>query len=151
MKSSITIPKGLLEIDKSIIKAVEKGINDCTDDLLRVASLRTPVDSTTLEKSGTSDVSSNANNITGEVSFQAINKGYNYAIKMDKGNYKLGEKSLKKSSKGVRSKFSKMPLKVGSGYLSDTAEKCQEGYTDHVNYQIYEAIAKDGFKVLKKD
>lgn len=150
MKSSIVIPKTLLNIDKTILKAIGNGVDDCTDDLLRVASLRTPVDSTTLEKSGTSDVDKSGEKIVGRVSFSAINKGYNYAIKMDRGNYKLGEKSLKKSSKGVRSKFSKQPLKVGSGYLTDTAEKCQDGYADHINFKIYEVIAKDGFRVLKK-
>lgn len=150
MKSSIKIPRGLLNLDKSVKKAVKNGIDECTDDLLRVASLRTPVDSTTLEKSGTSKVDDSGNKIVGEVSFQAINNGYNYALKMDRGNYKLGKKSLSKSSRGVRSKFTKEALRVGSGYLTDTAEKCAEGYTNHVNFKIYEAIAKDGFNVFKK-
>lgn len=150
MKSSITIPKGLLNLDKTILKTIKSGVEDCTDDLLRVASLRSPVDSKTLEQSGTSDVNDEGTKIVGEVSFKAINKGYNYAIKMDRGNYKLGKKSIEKSSRGVRSKFTKATLKVGSGFLTDTAEKCSDGYTDHINFQIYEAIAKDGFRVTKK-
>lgn len=150
MGKEITIPKGLLNIDKSIIKAIEDGIEDCTDDLLRVATFRAPVDSQTLEQSGTSKVDKGGNKIAGQVSFSAISNGYNYAKKMNEGNYNLGEKSLTKSSRGVRSKFSNAPMKVGSGYLTDTAEKCEKGYTDYINYKIYEVIAKDGFNVIKK-
>lgn len=150
MGKDITIPKGLLNIDKSIIKAIEDGIEDCTDDLLRVATLRAPVDSQTLEQSGTSKVDKGGNKIAGQVSFSAISNGYNYAKKMNEDNYNLGEKSLTKSSRGVRSKFSNAPMKVGSGYLTDTAEKCEKGYTDYINYKIYEVIAKDGFNVIKK-
>lgn len=150
MKSSIEIPMKLINLDKTVMKAVKDGIEDCTDDLLRVASLRTPVKTTTLEKNGSSKVESNNNKVVGRVSFKAMNKGYNYALKMDRGKYNLGKKSLSKSTRGVRSKFTNQALKVGSGYLTDTAEKCEEGYTDYVNYKIYEVIAKDGFNVFKK-
>lgn len=150
MKSSIEIPTGLLNLDKTVMKAVKTGIDDCTDDLLRVASLRAPVDKENLEKNGTSKVEVGNDKVVGRVSFQAMNKGYNYALKMDRGNYKLGKKSKAKSSSGVRSKFTTQPMKVGPGYLSDTAEKCQKGYTDYVNYKIYEVIAKDGFNVFNK-
>lgn len=150
MQKSIEIPQSLLNLDRTVLKAVKTGIEDCTDDLLRVASLRAPVDEGNLEKNGTSKVQTGSDKIIGRVSFQAMNKGYNYALKMDKGNYKLGKKSKAKSSGGVRSKFTSQPMKVGSGYLSDTAEKCQKGYTDYVNYKIYEVISKDGFNVFKK-
>lgn len=150
LKSSIKIPKQLLNIDKTVLKAVKEGVEDCTDDLLRVASLRAPVNSTTLEKNGTSEVETSGDKIVGRVSFQAINKGYNYAYKMDRGNYKLGKESLAKSKRGVRSKFTNESLKVGSGYLTDTAEKCEKGYINYINYKIYEVIAEDGFNVTKK-
>lgn len=150
MKSTIKIPKGVLNLDKTVMKAVKTGIDDCTDDLLRVASLRSPVDEGNLEKNGTSSVQAGNDKVVGRVSFQAMNNGYNYALKMDRGKYKLGKKSLAKSRGGVRSKFTTQTMKVGTGYLSDTAEKCQKGYTDYVNYKIYEVISKDGFKVFKK-
>lgn len=126
-------------------KAVNDGIEDCTADLLRVASLRTPVDSQTLEQSGSSKVSSSSSTVTGHVSFKAINKGYNYAKKMNDTKYNLGEKSLRKSSGGVRSRFCSESLKVGTGYLSDTAEKCEKGYTKHVQDKIGEVIKTGGF------
>lgn len=150
MQSSIEIPASLLNLDKTILKAVEKSVEDCTADLFRVAQARTPVDSTTLEKSGTSKVAKEGNAYVGRVSFKAMNKGFNYAKQMDKAKYKLGKKSLLKSSRGVRSKFSKQSFQVGSGYLTDTAEKCTQGYEEYVNYKIYEALAKDGFKVFEK-
>lgn len=149
-KGYITIPQNLLNLDRNIIRAVEGAVEDCTDDLLRVATLRTPVDSRTLEQSGTSKVNKSCGNIVGQVSFSAINKGYNYAKKMNEGKYNLGEKSLTKSARGVRSQFTTSTMNVGSGYLDDTAEKCQKGYTDYINYKIYEIIAKDGFNVFKR-
>lgn len=149
-RSEIIIPQGLLNIDRNVIKAVEDAVEDCTDDLLRVATLRTPVDSRTLEQNGTSNVDKSGNKIVGQVSFSAINKGYNYAKKMNEGSYNLGEKSLTKSTRGIRSQFTNSTMNVGSGYLDDTADKCQKGYTEYINYKIYEIIAKDGFNVTKK-
>ncbi|WP_304428077.1 hypothetical protein [uncultured Clostridium sp.] len=149
-RSEIIIPQGLLNLDRNIIRAVEDAVEDCTDDLLRVATLRTPVDSRTLEQNGTSNVDKSGNKIVGQVSFSAINKGFNYAKKMNEGKYNLGEKSLTKSARGVRSKFTQATMNVGSGYLDDTAQKCQKGYTDYINYKIYDVIAKDGFNVFKK-
>lgn len=132
------------------MKAVESGIDDCTDDLLRVASSRAPRDEENLEKNGTSRLVVKPHKIVGEVSFQAMNRGTNYAEIMDKEDYNLGEKSKQKSIRAVRSKFTKKALPVGSGYLSGTAEVCKDGYTDYVNYKIYEVISRDGFKVFNK-
>lgn len=146
-RSVVEFPKGIFEIDDNVVNAVNKGMNEITDDLLRVAQQRSPVDEGTLEQSGTSQVVSSKRMIKGFVSFSARNKGYNYALKMDKGSYKLGKKSLSKSSRGVRSKFSKASMKVGSGYLSDSAEKCKDGYIKHINEQVGMAIVKSGFKV----
>ena len=126
-------------------KSVNVAMKECTADLLRVSMARTPVDSTTLEKSGTSKVECGLNSTTGIVSFKAMNKGYNYAYKMDKGTYKLGKKSLDKSSRGVRSKFCNSALKVGTGYLTDTADKCQKGYAQHISKAINSTIISKGF------
>lgn len=147
IKSVVEFPKGIFEIDSNMINAVNKGMNEITDDLLRVAQQRSPVDEGTLEQSGTSKVISSKRMIKGLVSFSARNRGYNYALKMDKGKYNLGKKSLSKSSRGVRSKFSKVSMKVGSGYLSDSAEKCKDGYTKHINEELGKAIMKSGFKL----
>ena len=141
----VIMSQSFRHLGSNMKKAVKKGINDCTADLLRVASLRTPVDEGTLEQSGTSKVSTSSSGVTGQVSFKAVNRGFNYALKMDKGNYKLGEKSLRKSASGVRSSFSSESLKVGKGYLTDTAEKCQKGYVEHVQSKVNEVIRTGGF------
>lgn len=144
-KSTVILPKSFSQLDKSLTKAVEQGIEDATDDLLRVASLRSPVDEGNLEKSGTSRIVKSGNSVKGFVSFSAMNKGFNYAKKLDEKTFNLGEKSKKKSGKGVRSKFTKVPMKVGTGYLSGTALECQDGYSKHINELIGMEIVKKGF------
>lgn len=149
-KSVVEFPKGLFEIDDNVVKCVEQGMNEITDDLLRVAQQRSPVDTGTLEQSGTSQIVSSKRMIKGFVSFSAMNKGYNYALKMDRGKYKLGKRSLSKSSRGVRSKFSKASMNVGSGYLSDSAEKCKDGYIKHINEQVGKGIVMSGLRGIKR-
>lgn len=141
----VSVPQGFRQLDTTIKTAVKNGIEDCTADLLRVASLRTPVDSTTLEQSGSSKGSSNMMKVTGQVSFKAMNGNYNYALKMDSTHYNLGEKSLMKSTGGVRSAFCSDSLKVGTGYLSDTADKCEKGYVEHIQSKIDAVIRTAGF------
>ena len=109
MAIEIILPvKGFMALQNGVKTQVKTAITDCTNDLLRVASLRSPTDSGTLEQSGTSRVSTGSS-ITGEVSFRAVKRGYNYAYKMDTGKYNLGEKSKSKSASGVRSQFVKAP------------------------------------------
>lgn len=144
-KSTVILPKGFNTLDDAFAKAVEQGMNDITDDLLRVASLRTPVDEGTLEKSGTSKVMRSGNSIKGVVSFTARNRGFNYAKEMNDKTYKLGKKSIVKSGRGIRSKFSKVSMKVGTGYLSDSAEKCGDGYSKHINDLVGRSIVIKGF------
>lgn len=145
MSASVQIPASFHLLKNKINKAVEKGVQDCTADLYRVAQARTPVKTTTLEKSGSMKTNKGVNSYVGHVSFKAMNKGFNYALKMDKGKYNLGTKSLSKSGRGVRSKFSNESFKVGSGYLTDTAEKCEQGYVDYINKKVAEVIAVEGF------
>lgn len=144
-KSTVILPKGFNTLDDAFAKAVEKGMNDITDDLLRIASLRTPVDEGTLEKSGTSKIVKSGQSIKGVVSFSARNRGFNYAKQMNDKTYKLGKKSIVKSGKGVRSKFSKASMKVGTGYLTDSAEKCADGYSKHINDLVGKSIVIKGF------
>lgn len=145
-QSTVIIPRGFNNLDKKFVKAVEQGMNDITDDLLRVASARTPVDTGTLETSGTSQMVKSGKSIKGFVSFNAMNRGFNYAKKLDEKSFNLGKKSLQKSSKGVRSKFSNVSMKVGTGYLSGTALECADGYSKHINELIGKEIARNGFK-----
>lgn len=133
-------------LKKGLNASVKTAMNEITTDLLRTAQARAPVDSKTLERSGTMKVTSGSKGYEGRVSFRATNRGYNYAKKMDEQTYNLGTKSLAKSASGVRSRFSDTTLKVGTGYLSDTAKQCEKGYQAHVQEELATAIRKNGFK-----
>lgn len=121
-------------------KITRRCIEEYTSDLLRVSSLRTPVKDGNLETSGTKKVKTTFTGATGIVSFKAINKGYNYAVKMHDGKYKLGKRSLEKSSGGVRSKFASKPMAVGSKYLEGTALSCRKGYEKDLKLKMAEGL-----------
>lgn len=143
IKTDIKINIAFNNVENQLSKAVVKSMGDVTDDLLRVATERAPVDTHTLEHSGTKQSPKlSGGNVVSQVSFRAKHKGFNYAIKMDKGKYKLGDKSLQKSKRGVRSVFSNESFKVGTGFLSDTADKCTEGYVKHVEDEVSKELSK---------
>lgn len=144
--SSVKINIAFNTVDNKVSKAVLNSMEDITDDLLRVASERAPKDTGTLEQSGTKqNPKISGGNCVSQVSFRAKRKGFNYATKMDKTKYKLGDKSLQKSKRGVRSAFSNESFSVGTGYLSDTAKKCSDEYTKYVQ----ESVSKELSKLLK--
>ncbi|HBF7594793.1 TPA: hypothetical protein KOX39_003408 [Clostridioides difficile] len=121
-------------------KVTKEAITEYTMDLLRVATLRTPVDEGNLEKSGTKEIKNTPNGATGKVSFKAMNKGYNYAVKMHNGRYKLGKESKAKSSRGARSKYYNGTFKVGSKYLEGTALSCKKGYEKDIQLRLSKAL-----------
>lgn len=143
IKTQLVINSAFYKMDNNVSDIVKKNMDTITDDLLRVAQERAPVDSRTLEHSGTkTGPQKSGNSIVSQVSFRAKKRGFNYAIKMDKTRYKLGDKSLQKSSRGVRSVFSNETFKVGTGYLSDTADKCHDKYIEYVEDNVSKEIKK---------
>lgn len=120
-----------MSLGKVVNDGVAQVIEDITADLNRVASDRTPWDSGTLQDSGTTQVIRNGSIVKGIVSYKAYNKGFNYAEYTDTKKYNPSAKSLSKGS--ARSKFARGSLKVGTGYLSDTASKCEKGYVKYFN------------------
>lgn len=143
---SVVISVAFQQLDKNLKSVVKNAMTDITTDFLRTAQARTPVDSRTLERSGTMKMKNSGDIIEGQVSFRARKKGYNYAVIRDEGKYNLGEKSKQKSGRGVRSQFSKESLPVGSGYASDTLAKCRDQYDDYIKEKLNEEIRKLGFK-----
>lgn len=134
------------QMSSKLEKTIKSSMDDITDDLLRVATERAPVKSKTLEQSGAKiSPKKSGNAYVSQVSFKAKKKGFNYAVKMDSGTYKLGDKSLQKSKRGVRSVFTNQTLKVGKGYLTDTAEKCEAGYKKYISEQLADEIRRQGF------
>lgn len=123
-------------------KVTKEAITEYTMDLLRVATLRTPVDEGNLEQSGTKQIKATPNGATGRVSFKAMNRGFNYAVKMHNGRYKLGKESKAKSSRGVRSKYYNGTFRVGSKYLEGTALSCKKGYEKDIQLRLSKALGK---------
>lgn len=147
IKVDVTSVKAFYQLSNQLEKTIKSSMDDITDDLLRVATERAPVKSRTLEQSGTKiPPKKSGSAYVSEVSFRAKKKGFNYAVKMNSTEYKLGDKSLQKSKRGVRSVFTNQTLKVGTGYLTDTAEKCETGYQKYVSEQLDEEIKRQGFK-----
>lgn len=143
---SVIISAAFKNLDKNLKSVVVDSMTDITTDFLRTAQARTPIDSHTLERSGTMKMKTSGSVIEGNVSFRARKNGFNYAIIRDKGQYNLGEKSKQKSGRGVRSRFSKESLPVGSGYASDTLKKCQNQYDEYIQENLQKEIKRRGFK-----
>ena len=129
---------------QAVKKVLNKGVKAVASDLLRVGMERAPYKTGTLEHSGVLKCCGNGSFYEARVSFSAVNKkGENYAKRMDVDTYRLGKKSIEKASRGASSKFCTHSLKVGTGYLSDTAEKCTEGYKEYL-HRIIISKAKEG-------
>lgn len=146
ISGSITTTQAFYQVSNNIERVVKSCVDDITDDLLRVATERTPVKTKTLEQSGAKTPPKKSGGAyVSQVSFRARRKGFNYAVKMDSSKYKLGDKSLQKSGRGVRSVFTNQTMKVGTGYLTDTADKCEDGYKKYVKEQVGNEIKRMGF------
>lgn len=130
------------KLENKAKKVTKEAITEYTMDLLRVATLRTPVDEGNLEQSGTKQIKNTSNGATGKVSFKATNRGFNYAVKMHNGRYKLGKKSLAKSGRGARSKYYNGTFKVGTKYLEGTALSCKKGYEKDIQLRLSKALSK---------
>ena len=131
-------------IRPKISKAIKNSIKSCGVDLLRVAKERTPYKSGDLEKSGSLTMNVGATVVTAKVGFNIVNEGFNYAVWTNNKTYKLGKLS-KETKSGGRSAMYSGTLPVGTGYLTDTAEKCKAGYEEYVGKKIGTAIANSGF------
>lgn len=130
------------KISDEVDDVLREVVADITNDLLATAQARAPKDGGDLEQSGSMTV--NPTKKEGNVSFYAARRGYNYARKMDQDTYNLGEMSKRKSA--AKSKFYTGSLPVGTGFLSDTADKfnknAKSGYVKYIDEQIKKVIDK---------
>lgn len=123
-------------LSKKIENAVIEGLDELADDLQLIAQRSAPVDSGTLERS-IERGSINKSDLSVKVSACAMNRGFNYARKMDKGQYKLGVDSAQKdASENIKSKYTTVRYRVGKGYLSESAQKSKRGYTKHIRQKV---------------
>ena len=143
LKFEIDVPDAILDkINSEVDTFLKEAIVDITNDILMTAQARAPKDKGDLEQTGSMDV--NKSTLTGEVSFNAKRKGFNYARKMDQATYNLGETSRRKPP--VKSKFYHGSMPVGKGYLTDTFDKgsraTKYGYKKYVSDGIGKIIDK---------
>ncbi len=134
---TITLSPRMKRMGKNTGNVVKECIEDCTADLLKTATLRTPYKDGGLQDGGKSAVKGSGTTTVGTVSFSAEGKNrFNYAVPMHDDTYNLGDGSLSKSRKGIKSKFSSKTFRVGKGYLRDTAKECQKGYVKYIKEEV---------------
>lgn len=104
-------------IEKEVMKSSERSVQDCVDDLARIASNIAPIDKSSLRKSHKKEVKKSGDQIIGEVSFSAFGRGgFNYALAMHEwsytpsvtgafNGYAIGRKYLERPLKGESQKY----------------------------------------------
>lgn len=139
---AIKIKNNFDSLMKDLSANLTEAMTDIILDVGRVSSAAAPHKTGKLEKSYTSTVDKIADGISASITYKATNDdGNNYAVDMHENNYKLGELSKRKSP--AKSKFSSESIPVGKGYLKNTIEKGQKGYTEHLQQVMNDAIKKN--------
>lgn len=125
-----------LNLSSRVENAIVEGLDELGDDLQLIAQKSAPVDTGDLERSiERSPV--NKSKMTVEVSASAMNRGFNYARKMDKEQYNLGSESVGKQASGsIKSKYTGVKYTVGTGYLTGSAKRSKRGYTKHIRTKV---------------
>lgn len=121
-----------LDYTETAVKdAAKKGMEDCVDDLQRTAIDAAPIDKGQLRRSTDKRIyyRMNDSSIVGEVSFSAVEHGFNYALWTHEMAYNLGEKSLQAPG-GIG--MSGSMYHVGNKYLERPAQGEAETYKKHI-------------------
>ncbi|MCW1241933.1 HK97 gp10 family phage protein [Bacillus pretiosus] len=115
-------------IENGADTAGTKAMQDCVDDLARIASNIAPIDKSNLRKSHKKGVKKEGGNIVGEVSFSAYGRGnFNYAIAMHEWSY-TPRQAGGFNGYAVGAKYLERPLKGESQkYLQWLGEGIQKG------------------------
>lgn len=111
--------------------AARNGMQDSVDDLKRIAVDIAPIKSSDLRRSSHAEVRSTpGGNIVGEVSFRAVENGFNYALWTHEGEYNLGEQSQQAPGTDgyeVGNKYLERPLRGESEkYMRWIAEEIRD-------------------------
>lgn len=125
------------KISRKMAKNLQQAVTDVTLDIKRVSSASAPHKTGRLEKN-THSVQVEGKAIVGTVKFNAVNKGFNYAVWTHNATYNLGERSKAKS--GGKSKYGSGSVPVGKGYLKNTVDNGRSGYREHLKTAFEEAI-----------
>jgi len=124
---------------RALEKESQKAFIDVVNDIKRVSSDAAPFKTGVLERNRL-DTTIGKDSMKGTISFEAFNRGFNYAIWTHNENYNLGEGSLKK--RGGSSKFGSGTVPVGTGYLENTVEYFRDDYINHLETTIKETVSR---------
>ncbi|MFL6560061.1 MAG: hypothetical protein ACJ8MO_28615 [Bacillus sp. (in: firmicutes)] len=120
--------------DVRVRSAVKLGVQDSMDDLKRIAVDIAPIDSADLRRSGQANVTQVAGHTVGEVTFRAIDNGFDYATWIHEGEYNLGPLSAQAPGTdgySVGNKYLERPLRGESDkYLRWIAEEIKDAVGD---------------------
>ena len=139
VKAKVDIDTRKLLAAPGVVKAtLNEALHDVGDDLVRASSGAAPHDTGYLSTKGwNKKVSTTATGGYAEVSYYAVNDGFNYALKMHEGSYNLGPGSLQKPG-GIGMSGNRYP--VGPKYLERPLLGEFVTYKNHVNKQLGTAL-----------
>lgn len=111
--------------ETAVEQAAVAAMEDNTDDLSRIAQNIAPIDKATLRRGMKKKVTLKRNSLVGEVSFSAVDKGFNYAIWTHEADYRLGPTSANAGGTDgyeVGNKYLERPLKgEAQKYINNVA------------------------------
>lgn len=134
MKFDINVDMKKLEAAAGRAKqAIERGMNDVVDDLVRTSSETSPHDEGVLEKSWSREVKRIGSRIEGTVEYSVKEDGFNYALWTHEADYNLGPGSEAKPG-GTGMSGTRYP--VGNKYLTRPLAGEAEAYRDHIAEEL---------------
>lgn len=140
VKTSIKIDDRVLKrVEKNVLKALRRGVEDCIDDLIQTSSGAAPHWKGVLEGSHSHEITAKNSSVEGTVEYAVFENGFNYALYMHEGTYNLGPNSLAKP--GGQSRLSGKHYDVGPKFLERPLQGDKEAYRDHI-----EKLLKKEFK-----
>ncbi|MFP3427061.1 hypothetical protein, partial [Pseudoalteromonas sp. SIMBA_162] len=135
--------KGISVTTKAVEDAVEEGIYDVTDDLIRTSSESAPHWKGILEQSYSREVVKSGTRTVATVDYtvkeQNSNGGFNYAYYMHEGDYDLGEKSKEKAASGGGVGMSGRSYPVGQKFLTNVLDGEEETYIAYIQKLVDKA------------
>jgi len=126
-------------IENIVPIATEKAMEEIVNELARIASEATPIDTGTLRRSVSTAVKHSGGDVTGEVWFSAKEGDTNYALIIHEENYNLGDQS--RMAPGAVS-WSGKHYDVGNKYLERPLKGESEAFMDYVAKAVRKAIEK---------
>lgn len=124
--------------DSRAQEGAKRGMHDCVDELVRIASEITPIDKGILQRAHAEDVKVNSSGMEGVIEFsikeaQSSGAHFDYALWIHEGDYNLGEQSLRRQG---TSGWSGKSYQVGNKYLERPLKGEKQSFFEHIADEI---------------